>query len=185
MKALRVTLTVLVVLISSQVLAQSTASELEVVKADAEDVESIDALVNAYYNSLCGEAGDRRAHNQRYASLFAKTAWVITPTLRTDEGKMIPNARPIADWMTRYPDEREAGFYEWEVTRRTEQFGHMAQVFSTYENSDKDRDPEPNRHGITSFELAHIDGRWWIVAMQWSGQPAGQPLPERYRPKKR
>lgn len=61
----------------------------------------------------------------------------------------------------------------------------MAQVFSTYENSDKDRDPEPNRHGITSFDLAQIGGRWWIVAMQWSGQPADQPLPERYRPKSR
>ncbi len=61
----------------------------------------------------------------------------------------------------------------------------MAQVFSTYENSDKDRDPEPNRHGITSFDLAQIGGRWWIVAMQWSGQPADQPLPERYRSKSR
>ncbi len=177
-------LTVLIVLFSSTMFAQSTASELELVKADPKDVASIDALVIAYYDSLCGEAGDRRAHNQRYASLFAKTAWVVTPTQRTDEGKMIPNARPIHDWMTRYPDERENDFYEWETARRTEQFGHIAQVFSTYENGPKDK-TEPNRHGITSFELANIDGRWWIVTLQWSGQPVDQPLPERYQSRKK
>jgi hypothetical protein len=173
-------LTVLIVLFSSTAFAQSTAPELEFVKADPKDVTSIDALVNAYYDSLCGPAGDRRAHNKRYASLFAKTAWVVTPTLRTDEGKMLVNARPIADWMTRYADQRDNDFYEWETARRTEQFGHMAQVFSTYENGPKDN-TEPNRHGITAFELANIDGRWWIVTLQWSGQPVDQPLPERYR----
>jgi hypothetical protein len=173
----------LIILFSTVAFAQSTASELEFVKADPKDVASIDALVNAYYDSLCGAAGDRRTHNKRYASLFAKTAWVVTPTLRTDEGKMIPNARPITDWMTRYPDERENDFYEWETARRTEQFGHMAQVFSTYENGPKDR-AEPNRHGITAFELAKIDGRWWIVTLQWSGQPVEQPLPERYQSKR-
>lgn len=183
MKSIQSVLTLLIILFSSTVLAQSTASELELVKADPKDVASIDALVNAYYDSLCGAAGDRRAHNKRYASLYAKTAWVVTPTLQTDEGEMIPNARPIADWMTRYTDERDNDFYEWETARRTEQFGHMAQVFSTYENGTKDR-TEPNRHGITSFELAYIDGRWWIVTLQWFGQPADQPLPERYQSRK-
>lgn len=183
MKSVLSILAITVVLFSYHAFAQSAASELEFAKADPEDVASVDALVNAYYDSLCGRAGGRRAHNRRYASLFAKTAWVVTPTLRTEEGKMIPNARPIADWMTRYPDERDRDFYEWEVARRTEQFGHMAQVFSTYENGPKDR-AEPNRHGITSFELAHIDGRWWIIALQWSGQPVDQPLPEEYQANK-
>jgi len=169
-------------MIASDASAQSTVAELEFVNADPADVASIDAVVDAYYGSLSGEGGGRRAHKRRYASLFAKSALVVTPTLQNERGEMIPNVRPIADWMTRYPDERDNSFYEWEVARRTEQFGHMAHVYSTYEIRDKKTDPQPRRHGVTSFNLAFIDGRWWIVTLQWSGLQADLPLPERYQP---
>ena len=181
MKALHVSFAIVTIMIASNASAQSTAAELELVEADPADVASIDGVVDAYYGSLSGEGGDRRAHNRRYASLFAKSALVATPTQRNERGEMIPNVRLIEDWMTRYPDERDNSFYEWEVARRTEQFGHMAHVYSTYEIRDKKTDPQPRRHGLTSFDLAHIDGRWWIVTLQWSGLPADQPLPERYQ----
>jgi hypothetical protein len=165
-------------------LPQSTAAELQFVEANAADVASIDSLVRAYYESLSGEPGDRREHKKRYASLFAKFAHVVTPTLATPEGKNVPNARRIDDWMTRYPDHREKPFYEWEVARRVENFGHMAQVYSTYEIRDQKTDGKPVSHGLTSFDLALIDGRWWIVGLQWSGLPAEEPLPAQYAPRK-
>ena len=161
--------------------AQSSRHELELVEARAADVESIDAVVNAYYESLSGEGGDRRASKRRYASLFTKWARVVTPTLVNENGENVPNARRIDDWMTRYPDARDASFYEWEVARRTESFGHMAHVTSTYEIRDRKTDPAPKSHGLTSFDLAFIDGRWWIVGLQWSGTDAASPLPPRYR----
>jgi hypothetical protein len=169
------------------VLPQATAAELQFVEAepaDPADVASIDSVVQAYYQSLSGEPGDRRPHKKRYASLFTKWAYVVTPTLATPEGRNVPTARRIDDWMTRYPDEREKPFYEWEVARRVETFGHMAQVYSTYEIRDRKSDEEPVSHGVTSFDLALIDGRWWIVGLQWSGLDAKEPLPPEYAPRK-
>ena len=87
-------------LLLSMVMPQSTETELRFVEADAADVASIDALVRAYYESLSGEPGDRREFKKRYASLFAKFAQVVTPTLATPDGKNVPNARRIDDWMT-------------------------------------------------------------------------------------
>ncbi len=45
----------------------------------------------------------------------------------------------------------------------------MAHVYSTYEIRDRKTDEKPVSHGLTSFDLALIDGRWWIVGLQWSG----------------
>ena len=166
------------------VLPQATAAELQFASADSADVASIDSLVQAYYQSLSGEPGDRKLYKKRYASLFTRWAYVVTPTLATPEGKNVPNARRIDDWMTRYPDHREKAFYEWEVARRVETFGHMAHVYSTYEIRDQKTDEKPGSHGLTSFDLALIDGRWWIVGLQWSGLPAAEPLPKEYAPRK-
>lgn len=41
------------------VLPQAKAAELQLVEADPADVVSIDAVVQAYYQSLSGEPGDR------------------------------------------------------------------------------------------------------------------------------
>jgi hypothetical protein len=165
-------------------LPQAAAAELQFMEAAPADVATIDSLVQAYYQSLSGEPGDRRADKKRYASLFTKWAHVVTPTLTNAEGKNIPNARRIDDWMTRYPDDREKPFYEWEVARNVDAFGHMAHVTSTYEIRDRKSDQKPVSHGITSFDLAFLDGRWWIVGLQWSGLDAREPLPPEYAPRK-
>ncbi len=174
----------MLVTLFSMALAQSTAADLQFVEANVADVASIDSVVRAYYESLSGEPGDRREFKKRYASLFARFAHVVTPTLATPEGKNVPNARRIDDWMARYPDHREKPFYEWEVSRRTESFGHMAHVYSTYEIRDRKTDAKPVSHGLTSFDLALIDGRWWIVGLQWSGLPAEEALPAPYASRK-
>jgi hypothetical protein len=173
-----------VLLVLALALSQATTSELQFVEANPADVATIDAVVTAYYESLSGEPGDRRAQKARYASLFVKSAGVVTPTLLDAQGRSVPIVRRIDDWMTRYPDRRERSFYEWEVARRTERYGHMAHVYSTYEIRDQKTDPRPVQHGVTSFDLAYIDGRWWIVGLQWSGTPASEPLPPEYAPRR-
>lgn len=173
----------LALVLLSAILSQATTEDLTFVEADPKDVAAVDAVVKAYYESLSGEGGDRRAFKKRYASLFARGASIVTPTLQNDRGKNVPHIRAIEDWMTRYPDDREGSFYEWEVSRRTEEFGHMASVYSTYEIRTHKTDAEPRRRGITHFNLARIDGRWWIVTLQWSGTEASTPLPEKYAPR--
>ena len=162
------------------VAALAHAAQGSAVEADSDDVRSIDAVVDAYYESLSGNRGDdRSADKKRYQSLFAPFAHVITPTGVGDDGRGVVIARPIDDWMTRYPSRRAESFYEWEIVRRTDQFDHMASVFSTYEISrDHQYDETPDRHGVTQFTLAYMNDRWWIVALQWSGRVADQPLPQ-------
>ena len=74
----------------------------------------------------------------------------------------------------------QQGFYEWEVARRTDLFGNVAHVFSTYEARFNPDDPEPFKRGINSIQLFHDGQRWWIINMLWDNERVDNPLPAKY-----
>jgi hypothetical protein len=67
-----------------------------------------------------------------------------------------------------------------EVARRTERYGNMAQVFSTYESRHDAADPKPFERGINSFQLMNDGHRWWIVTIFWQGETSAGPIPKEY-----
>src|SRR5438067_1956401 len=71
----------------------------------------------------------------------------------------------------------ENGFFEKEISRRTEQFGHIAHVWSTYESRHHADDPEPFARGINSIQLFYDNNRWWIVNIYWQQESA---IPDKY-----
>ena len=70
---------------------------------------------------------------------------------------------------------------EQEVHRVVDQFGPVAQVFSTYE-SRRGIEDKPFARGINSFQLFHDGERWWILSIFWSSERPDLPIPERYLP---
>jgi hypothetical protein len=74
----------------------------------------------------------------------------------------------------------EQGFFEREVARRTEMFGNIAHVFSTYEARHKVEDKDPLVRGINSIQLMNDGKRWWIVTVFWQAETPDNPLPKKY-----
>jgi len=74
----------------------------------------------------------------------------------------------------------EHGFFEKEITRRTEQFGHIAHVWSVYESRHSEDDPEPFMRGINSIQLFYDGTRWWILSIYWQHETAEDRIPEKY-----
>ncbi|MFQ5771581.1 MAG: hypothetical protein ACE5HX_13665, partial [bacterium] len=79
----------------------------------------------------------------------------------------------------------DKGFFEQEIARHQEQFGHIAHVFSTYESRNHPNDPEPFARGINSFQLVFVGDRWWIVTIFWEGERPNNPIPDKYLPLKK
>jgi hypothetical protein len=75
------------------------------------------------------------------------------------------------------------GFYESEIHRVTEKFGHIAHVFSTYESRIKADGPVIAR-GINSIEIFYDGKRWWIASNIWDDERPNNPLPAEYLPSK-
>ena len=146
------------------------------------DVSSIDAIIQASYDTISGPAGRKRDWDRQRA-LFLPGARLIPTAVAAgeNEGKLAPQFLDVDAYIARVePFFQENGFYETEVARRTEQFGRIAHVWSTYESRHRENDPEPFMRGINSFQLFHDGARWWIVNIYWQHESAAHPLPEKY-----
>jgi hypothetical protein len=157
-------------------------------EANPADVASIDAIITAAYDSISGAAGEKR-NWERERSLYYPGARLIptaTPVTSdkwqvTSENKITPQILDIEGFIARVePFFKENGFYEKEIARRTEQFGKIAHVWSTYESRHNEADPEPFVRGINSIQLFNDGKRWWIVNIYWQQESAQHPLPEKY-----
>jgi len=151
--------------------------------ANAADVESIDAIVTAAYDSISGPAGLRDWNRVR--SLFMPGARLIptgsAPGAMNANDKIAPQVLDIEGYIVRSADYVEKnGFFEREIARRTEQFGHIAHVWSTYESRHKTDDPRPFMRGINSIQLMHDGARWWIVTIYWQHESPDNPIPKKY-----
>lgn len=157
-------------------------------EANPSDVASIDAIVTAAYDSISGPAGEKRNWD-RERSLYYPGARLI-PTARpvtsdewqvTSENKIAPQILDVEGFIARVePFFKENGFYEKEIARRTEQFGQIAHVWSTYESRHNADDPEPFMRGINSIQMFHDGTRWWIVTIYWQQESLVDPIPAKY-----
>ena len=147
---------------------------------DPRDVESIDAIIAASYDVISGPAGKKRDWN-RDRSLFYPGARLIPTAKPGSNDGLAPQILDVEGFIARVePYFAEHGFFETEIARRTEQFGHIAHVWSTYESRHSADDSRPFMRGINSFQLFYDGKRWWIVNIFWQQESAEDPIREEY-----
>jgi hypothetical protein len=150
--------------------------------ANPADVESIEAIVAAAYDSISGPAGQKRDWD-RMRSLFIQGARLI-PTAK-DAGQhdvdLAPNILDVDGYIARVePFFGAIGFYEKELARRVEQFGRIAHVWSTYESRHDPSDAASFMRGINSIQLFNDGQRWWILSIYWQHESPQHPIPPKY-----
>jgi len=143
------------------------------------DVGSIDAILGALNDVISGPAGDRDWDRMR--SLFAPGARLIPIRVREDGGAEA-RVNTIDDYVEAAGAYfKENGFYESEIARTSESFGHVTHVFSTYE-SRRSPGEAPFTRGINSIQLMNDGDRWWIITVLWDTERPGEPIPAKYLP---
>ena len=127
----------------------------------ANDTQSVDAIIDAYYEVISGPAGfvydaHRDAHIHTKDAVITK--FFLDGTLQQHDFKT-EQASIISPY--------ETAFFEFEVNRRGEQFGNIAHVWSEFEMKNSPL-AEPHGAGFNSISLLFMKGRWWISS--WSTQ---------------
>jgi hypothetical protein len=150
--------------------------------ANPADIASIDAIITAAYDGISGPAGKKRDWD-RERSLFIPGARLI-PTAKgagQRDVDLAPQMLDVEAFIARVePFFAKTGFYEKEIARRTEQFGNIAHVWSTYESRYEPDDPEPFMRGINSIQLFYHDVRWWIVTIYWQQESLKNRIQNKY-----
>lgn len=149
-------------------------------EANPADVQSIDSIIKAVYDVISGEAGAKRDWD-RFQSLFYKNARLIPSGKNASTGVIGANALSTDDYVKRVePVFAKDGFFERGVKNRTEVYGNIAHVFSTYESFRTAKDKKPFMRGINSFQLLNDGKRWWIVTIFWQAETPENPIPKKY-----
>lgn len=148
--------------------------------ANPKDVESMDAILSALYNVISGPAGERDWN--RFRSLFLPEARMGAARKKPD-GSFVASTFTAEGYVERAGNYfKEHAFYESELSRKVEQFGHEAHVFSTYESRNAPGE-KPFARGINSIQLFNDGKRWYVVSIFWDEERPENPLPEKYTKK--
>jgi hypothetical protein len=130
------------------------------------DEAAIAAIIAAMYASISGPAGPRDWRVQE--TLFHPEAHMMRSEIAADGSTRLRIMDRDAYRENTTPYFAAHAFYEVEIDRRTEVFGDIAQVWSTYEARRDPFDKEPERCGANSIQLQRdAGGSWRIISMLW------------------
>jgi predicted metalloprotease with PDZ domain len=145
-------------------------------QGDKKDVAEIDGIITALYDVISGPAGTRNW--ERFRSLFTPGAFM---------GATVPAGGGATKFITFTPEEyvskngttfQQESFMEKELGRTINQFGSVAQVFTSYEFDLGNG--KVKQRGINSVQLVREQGRWWIASIVWQEENPSLPIPQQY-----
>lgn len=144
-------------------------------------VTSLDTIMETLYGVISGEKNEER-NWELFRYLFKPEAKLIPSGMNKDGLFEVRYMTPenyidsAGKWLM------ENGFYEKEIYRKTESFGNITHIFSTYESFKSKTDTKPFMRGINSIQLLNDGNRWWIVNIYWTQESEDNPIPARYLP---
>jgi len=129
---------------------------------------------------LISGPGDHERPWEEISSLFLPEARIRMEV--ADEDGSVRSFDWSADEFARDATEhyRRAGFWEREIARRTDFFGNIAHVFSTYESRVGKPDGPPVARGINSVQLLRREGTWRIAGIVFHIEKPATPIPDEY-----
>jgi len=169
-------LSVILILVSAAFAQRPARPDLasQVPAPRAEDVQSMNGLLHAIYDVISGPSGDRDWN--RFRSLFPPQAR-FTQTREAPDGSVEVNQFGVDEFVKAARDAfKKEPFYENAIVNRVQRYGHMAQVFSSYEIRHAPG-AKPFQRGINSIQLFNDGKRWWVLSILWDEERPDNPLP--------
>ena len=148
------------------------------------DAASVDAIISALYGSVSHPA-DGRPDFDRMRQIFLYVGMLVPPKaagadFRPMDVDQFAERVDAAAAARKAKGEPATGFYEREVARRSDCFGNICQIFSTYEARHAPTDATPFTRGINSIQLLRDGPRWWIASVVWDAERPDNPIPAQY-----
>src|SRR5262249_19716517 len=163
---------------NSDAVRDGTALSVEVKPPPLEEFALMDSIITALYGTISGPAGARDW--DRFRALFYPGARLLR-TVVAAEGGVSMSAMDVQGFIDfADPFLRVHPFYERELVRRVDQFGQIAQVFSTFKSSPAPDGADSLGRGINSVQLWFDGRRWWVMNMLWDDERPGNPIPTEY-----
>ena len=142
-----------------------------------ESKTKLDVVLNALYESISFKSGGS-PDLVKLKSLFVDGARLI----RTDKENITQMS--VDDFIQNYKSRIDSGeikeFSEFEISRKTDNFGRIMQVFSTYGTDFKTAEGRLTMRGINSIQLIEVDNDWKVATILWYPEDEDTKIPPKY-----
>ena len=133
---------------------------------------TLDKLITALDDAVSGPAGkDRTCMRQ----LLCPEARLI-PVSATGAVRVLT----LDDWIAAVA-KRGGEFYEVQIKHPAQSYGHIAQLWSTYEVRPT-CDGKPEVRGINSIQAVYDGQNWKVLQIVWQAETPNTPIPAEYLP---
>jgi hypothetical protein len=127
-----------------------------------DDWKSPESIISALYQTISAEPGVQR-NWVRFRELFFDNAEMLMTIQSSQFSGII--ASDIETLITQTDSAYgKTGFHEVEIAQKIIKYGHMANVYSSFEIKLKALDDKPLMKGLNHFQLLFDGDRWWIIS---------------------
>jgi hypothetical protein len=161
-----------------------TALQAQTASTVPAQYQTIEGVMTELYASVTRLPGKPFEWDRLRAIMLPNT--LILPQMRQTQGQSrIMNVDAFIEWIDSgwrsiIGTERDQGFFERQTNLVVDQYGDIAQAFTTYEKGPWEPRQIQGR-GINAVQLIRRDGRWWILSITWDEENTAGPLPPKYR----
>jgi hypothetical protein len=145
--------------------------------AEQADVSSVDEIVGALYALISFPKGGK-PDMDRLRSLFTPEAVFIRS--RQDGLDRMDLESFTTSFQERIANGALESFFETEIFRKTNVYGNIAHVFSSYKKRMNTENPDVYTRGINSIQLYSDGQRWWVCSIIWEDERSDNPIPKEY-----
>lgn len=105
----------------------------------------------------------------------------LIPVSKRPNGTIAPRILSVDEYIDAVRKRGSEVFYERQVKVKTEVYGHLAHLWSTYETR-----PTPEGkfevRGINSMQAIFDGKRWQLIEIVWQAETPAEQVPEKYLP---
>jgi hypothetical protein len=138
---------------------------------------TLDDLMKALDDAISGSANKDRTCLHQLLYPNARFA----PVSKTREGTFAPHVLSVDDWIEAVGKRGTGVFYERQVKVKSETYGHIAHLWTTYEIRPTPEGKATIR-GINSIQAVFDGARWKILEIEWQVETPTERIPDNYLP---
>ncbi|MFY9550676.1 MAG: hypothetical protein WAU32_05945 [Thermoanaerobaculia bacterium] len=153
-------------------------------RATPADAATVDSAITALYASV-SHGPDAEPDWKRMREIFLPVGQLIPPKRPQEDRFTVLDVDGFQERVRKGAAAAKAkgeptAFYEKEVARKTDCFGNVCQVFSTYEARRDPSDAKPFVSGINSIQLVKDESGWHVASVVWDTERPDNPIPAPY-----
>lgn len=139
--------------------------------------DTLDNLIKALDDAVSGPGNKDRACVR---DLLLPNARLV-PVNKTHQGIIAPHILSVDEWIQAVAQRGSNVFYERQVKVKSEQYGHVAHLWSTYEIR-ATPDGKAETRGINSIQAINDGKQWRVLSIEWETEGSAGPIPSQYLP---